>query len=530
MLITMSPYFWGYSLNKIHPNFENKKVFSGFILGVEDGNSYIAKSLRAAYGEWLFRTPYTDESQKGVIAYIPYILIGKLVSGDAAHEQMIALFHIFRFGSGFIAILATFEFLRCFINHCLLIKIGTLLSTLGGGLGWIFIVLGKPTIFDSLPLEFYSPEAFGFLSLFTLPHMSLSRALLLWGLIVYIKAFTQNNDKELLCSIKVGIIWLSIALIQPITSLIFGIVLFSHLGICLIHNLVEKKSLIDAVGDNWVKQFLFISRAALISMPFIIYYIIVFNTDPFLIAWTSQNLILSPHFIHYFLAYGIVFTISLFFLPQLLNKETWKRQLLIAWVIIFPILVYAPIEIQRRMSDGVWVVLVTLSMIAIENHSWLYKNMKKIVTFLITVSLPSTFIIFFGSFLALNNYLYPLFIPKYEVSAYRYLAKHATLGDIVVSSYKTGNNLPAWAVVNVFYAHGPESIYFEEKQQQIFTFFNSNEIDFDRKKWLYDNKVRFIYWGPFEKELGDWNPESVDYLIKIYHSTEIKIYETIFIQ
>ena len=32
-------------------------VFTGFIFGVEDGNSYIAKMLSGATGNWLFRTP-----------------------------------------------------------------------------------------------------------------------------------------------------------------------------------------------------------------------------------------------------------------------------------------------------------------------------------------------------------------------------------------------------------------------------------------------------------------------------------------
>src|SRR3990172_3657836 len=68
--------------------------FSGFVFGVEDGNSYLAKMLEGAYGGWLFRTPYTTAAQTGILAFFPYLLLGKLASGVALHEQLIALFHL----------------------------------------------------------------------------------------------------------------------------------------------------------------------------------------------------------------------------------------------------------------------------------------------------------------------------------------------------------------------------------------------------------------------------------------------------
>ena len=45
--------------------------FSGFLFGVEDGNSYIADMRQGADGAWLFRDPYTSESQRGEPLYLP---------------------------------------------------------------------------------------------------------------------------------------------------------------------------------------------------------------------------------------------------------------------------------------------------------------------------------------------------------------------------------------------------------------------------------------------------------------------------
>ena len=45
--------------------------FTGFFIGVEDGNSYIAKMLSGTAGNWIFRTPYTAYPQNGFLAFLP---------------------------------------------------------------------------------------------------------------------------------------------------------------------------------------------------------------------------------------------------------------------------------------------------------------------------------------------------------------------------------------------------------------------------------------------------------------------------
>ena len=73
--ITSIPYFIGFMKQG------DEWYFTGFVFGVEDGNSYIAKMLSGTAGNWLFRSPYSAYYQKGFIAFLPYLLIGKLVSG-----------------------------------------------------------------------------------------------------------------------------------------------------------------------------------------------------------------------------------------------------------------------------------------------------------------------------------------------------------------------------------------------------------------------------------------------------------------
>ena len=179
LLLTLLPYLIGFAVQG--PDYR----FTGFLIGVEDGNSYIAKMLAGSDGAWLFRTPYTPSPQQGVVMFLPYLLLGKLASSPGLHLQLVALYHLFRLAAGFLMIQASYDFLAFFVQDIRLRRFGLALVILGGGLGWILVLIGKDWWLGSLPLDFYSPETFGFLGLFGVPHLALARALLLWALLAY---------------------------------------------------------------------------------------------------------------------------------------------------------------------------------------------------------------------------------------------------------------------------------------------------------------------------------------------------------
>ena len=139
MLLTSLPYLFGYFAQG------QAYRFTGFVFGVEDGNSYIAKMLTGSSGDWLFRTPYTAFPQAGLFMFVPYLLLGKLAAPPGLHEQLVSLYHLFRFAAGMLAILASYDFLAYFIRESHLRRFALALACLGGGLGWLLVLLGKQT-------------------------------------------------------------------------------------------------------------------------------------------------------------------------------------------------------------------------------------------------------------------------------------------------------------------------------------------------------------------------------------------------
>jgi hypothetical protein len=527
MLITTLPYFLGYWVETSDP--QHAWRFSGFVFGVEDGNSYIAKALTGAFGAWLFRTPYTVIPQNGVIAFLPFLLLGKLVSAPGMHEQLVALFHLFRFFAGILSILATYDFINYFINNIKLSQFGLVIATLGGGLGWILLLFGKSVLMGTLPLEFYSPEAFGFLGIYGLPHVAMARALLFWGLLWHFKLARESEKVSYKNGLTIGFIWLFVALMQPLTAFIMGMVLGLHLVIVIVPKLgslnMPGSSESTIVGSK-IRLFLL---ELLPPLPFFIYYVISFAGDEFMRVWSAQNMITSPHPVHYLLAYGILLPLVIAGIYATIKQKWVEAGVLVGWLILAAMLAYAPISIQRRLVDGIWVVLVVLMLIG---YQWIEKirptlNLRWCLPVMVCFTIPSAVILVVGGIIAVLKPSEPIFRPNSEVAAFQFLGGFVQPNDVVLASYETGNALPAWAPVRVLIGLGPESAYLPEFSRQVEIFYDNDSNDAARQAIIEKYAIRYVFWGPHEQALGGWDPGQVSWLSQIFSLNGYVIFEVV---
>ena len=279
--------------------------FSGFVLGVDDGNSYIAKMLRGAEGDWLFRSPYSAEKQDGFLAFLPYLLLGKLTSQPGQHEQLVALFHLYRWVGGVALAFAVYFFASLFLEQRKQRQLAVLLALAGGGLGWL-AMLGLGGLWgERVPLEFYSPESFGFLSLYSLPHLEVSRALLLAGLVAFLRP-----ARDWLGWALPGLLWLALGFFQPLTIAsgwaVLGMFLLVRGAACL----AQMRKGDPGCHVEWRRDLLRATVTGAISLPWVVYNFAAFQIDPYLRGWSQQNIILSPPVWDYLLAYAVMLALG----------------------------------------------------------------------------------------------------------------------------------------------------------------------------------------------------------------------------
>jgi len=499
--------------------------FSGFLFGVEDGNSYIAKMRRGMEGEWLFRSPYSGMEQRGLLAFFPYYLLGKLAGGTASHEQLVILFHWFRIGASLLCVYATYLFLREFLESVFFKRVALVVITLGGGLGWIALLFQTNAF---LPLEFFSPEAFGFLSLYGLPHLSLARALLLFALVEYLHLW-RDTDKRKRNSIiwRLGLFWLGAGLSQPIHAGILAIVIFLHLAAMVIVSRLNSYR-----KPDWRDVKRIIPSVILASLPVLIllaYTSVGFFTEPYLKIWALQNRLPTPHISLYLLSYGwlVPLLIGGVYRARLLNRE--KRLLLFIWMGSAFVLIFTPISIQRRLIEGVWVVIIVFSFLFLESLSAALRQWsRQIGLILLLFSLPSSFILLAGGIRSGMSFSTPIFFPAGHVAGLEFLNQQREAKNaIVLASYQTSNALPAYAFVRVIIGHGPESPNNDVIAEDVERFFQAKTPDSFRREFIRQHRIDYIIWGAAEKELGDWQPSLESYLTPLYENQELTIFEVV---
>jgi hypothetical protein len=510
LLFTSVPYLLGFSVQG------QDYVYTGFVFGVEDGNSYIAKMLSGSFGAWKFISPHSLYPQNGVWIFPFYIIFGKLASPPALHEQLVALFHLMRLGASLLALLATYDFLAFFLVDIRLRRLGLALTALGGGLGWLLVLANRQSWLGSMPLDFYSPEAFGFLSLYGLPHLALGRGFLLWALLVYLRALRSeptNKTRLLGATLRLCGYWLLIGLVQPLTMAVLGAVLAWHLGGVAVWQVGRHYRGQAVDWSRWRRLAGMVFAAGILPGTYLLYNIWVSNADLYGRAWTEQNLIRSPNPIHYLLAYGLLIPYAFWGGRRLLKADVWTGWLLPGWILLFPLLAYAPLGLQRRLTEGVWVAWITLAMLALEGMSLPAQvSQRRRATALLWLLFPSALMLWVGGLLAVYRPMMPLFRPKDEVSLFEFLQAHAQPGAGVLAAYETGNPMPAWAPVRVAIGHGPESVHLAEIKPLVDDFYGSGMADEQRVELIRRLGVQYVFWGPAERALGDWSPNQAAYL------------------
>jgi hypothetical protein len=275
--------------------------------------------------------------------------------------------------------------------------------------------------------------------------------------------------------------------------------------------------------------------AAVMALPVVWYNAYVFTTNPLLKIWGQQNIILSPEPWHYGLAYGLLALPALYggwlmgsrsFSGAYLAADWVKSLVLISWCLVFPLLVYLPFNLQRRLVVGVQVPLAILATYGLFEltRKYVRADIQQLTRagILVLLALTNIFLLF-GSTVTLTARTPPIFLPSSQVTAMGWLASRA-YGEVVLAVYETSNALPAYAYVRAFTGHGPETIHSDERRAQAQTFFKAATPDTWRRELLQQFNISYVYYGPNEQASGDFAPESTGYLRKVYRNSEVIIF------
>jgi hypothetical protein len=469
-------------------------VFNGFLYNPLDGNSYLAKMVEGARGDWKFTLPYTAEPGQGAYLFLFYLLLGKLAV--LLSLPNILVFHLVRILCALYLLLELRKFCRAlFPGDPNLSWKAFLVATLFSGMGWLVVGIGR------LSADLVVPEAYTFLSSFTNPHFPLSLALILFTL----RKILLDDEKPFQpIFFLLGFVLANLSPFSVVVTLVI-------LGVVKLWLLIQEKNLLV-----WNSLFFF---AGAIFVLFYQYFVI--KIDPVLAEWNAQNLTPAPAIIDLLIAFlpGLIFAVmGIIFILR--NKITRATRLLVAWALLGFILTYLPFNLQRRFMIGLSIPVAALVVIGIQQlKSIKWRNISTISLFALT--LPTNLVIIVLGLGSVAQHSPNLTYTTDEASAFSWLQSNTKENDIILAAPETGNLIPAITGRRVVYGHPFETTFATENKQNVIDFYNGKWDIAQMIEYMEDVNIHFIFWGPQEILLGQ--PDLLNQLQIVFSSGQVEI-------
>lgn len=497
-----------------------------YYLGVPQLNrmdyfNYFSYIEQARQGNFLFENFYTTEKQSRII-FNPFFLILGLIA-KVARLSAVITFQLARIILIPVFIFIYYLFLSFLLRNKLKQKICLAITCFAGGLGIFLLSFDFSLIFRSM--EFWIPEAITFLSLYTNALFIFSLSLIVFVLLLMLMAIKNKKYKY---SVLAGLTGLILFQSHPYHMP----TIFAILGIfCFLVVLKQKKYFP-------LKHLLIFT---IISTPTLVYYYWM-SSHWLTIHRISQAIPLgyTPSPLIVFISYGLLLPWTIIGWIFLLKKQ--KKQItdlfLIIWLPVHIILIYSPIPLQRRLIEGLHLIICILATIGLFvigqkiKNTYLYKKWltntinNKTINFVL--SLGFLILIMSSNVLWLYADSTHFFrvtmttITQDEFSSLQWIKQNTPQTTIILASDLDINNIiPGMALRKVYIGHICETLFCKNKIQQTKWFWETNDNDQKKIEFLRKNNINYLV-DCLENNI--FQPQAKDYLEMVFKNNTISVY------
>ncbi len=483
------------------------KVFAGAFYDLSDYNSHLAKMQQGYQGSWRWKSLFTSEPHEGGFVHPFYLALGHLAR--TFNLGLVTTYHLARVLGGMLLLTLAYRFIALFLELKEERRTAFLLASLGSGVGWLV----QPFL-SVLAIDFWLSDFYLFFSIWAFPHFTFSLSFMLLAWILLLKGTEGPAVKEMIGAALCG---LALTLIHPYMPLVLNLVLATFWG---------AKALIDRRLP--LREAVALGLMLIFQAPVVFYHYLLFTRNPVFSGWAAQNLTLSPSLPHYFVGAGLVGLLAV--LGALTPKVPFlKKAFPLFWAILALVLAYGPWNFQRRLTEG-WIlaggILASWGWHRVleprftDSLKWRAKTLRFALVAAASISnLLLLSLAFHGIFTGHPD----LFYPSEVIKAVDWLKAHSKPDDVTFSSYSTGNLIPAHAGRRVFLGHEMETVDFARKKEIVQAFFTRMASE-ERCAILEKYGVDFIFFGPYERTIGQLSPEGLECVEKIYQEGGVEIF------
>ena len=456
----------------------SERVFSGFLMNYQDGNSYLSKMYQGWEGSWRFRLTYTPNSGNGVFGiYLFYLGLGHI--SRIFNISLLAVFHFARVVGALCLLLALARLWRSLFADPQHRKLAFAISALGSGLGWLALPFGE------IPSDFWVAETYPFLSSYTNPHFA-------FGLALIILIITPTEKKHPLWIFAAS---LALAVMSPFGVVIALMVVGSDL--LFRQDFRSLRNLGSLIPQSWKIIAVFLG-----GVPLVAYQYWLFHSDPFMMGWNAQNQTLTPPL------WDVLLSLSPGIILALAGvRWAWEQKaarILILWAGLGLILIFIPWSLQRRFMMGIYVPLAGLATLGLKSLGQKIKpSYRTLIIILFILALPTNLILIFSGIHAAQTQEPTICLTIDEIQAYNWIEANTPPNALILTGPETGLYIPAYTGRSVIYGHPYETVDAETSKATVTAFFSGEMTPTQADTLLQTQGVDYILIGPREQILVD---------------------------
>lgn len=497
-----------------------------------DMNVYLSYIQQVKDGKYLFDTLFTG-AQADLLMFRPdWLLIGLL--GKLFYLSPLFTFHLARILLSGLLLVIVYIFIKYLFQETIKSKFIFLLFSFTTGIG-LWLILPIQLFFKDYvttlfwPIDFWIPEAFIFLSIINSPHFIFSWILLTLAYLLYLFIIDTSivKNTRFIYAFYLGVVLFILFLSHPFHILtVVSVFLIHFFYICL-----KNKKFEPIIFYHLV-------IAGAIGFFGIYYHLYYLGNDWLTAVKAWQNSTPTPNFLMILAGFILLPLAVLELYKWMANRKDldFKKVFVVILFVITPVLAYLPFPWQRRMLQG-WQLPVYLLAGNWLWYKWGHYITKKKFYF----SYKFIFILLFFLFILLPSSLYNIIRDGYyyqtKKESFYYTANYYTglknlrlLTDgtsIIFSHPSSGNYIVGVTGRHVLVGHGVESAYMNAYVPLIQLFFKDNKHLEKKQLWLENFHITHIFYSEYEKNLGTFDPNSVDFLELVYENKEVQIFRVV---
>ena len=503
-------------------------VFTGVLTAYDDTFTYFAWIRQSADGHLFMCDLFTSEPQSCEFFLPLWNFLG--VIAGVTRLPIPVTFHVARLLAGLLLLIGARTIAVSVMKSRTRVRYSLWLYAMSGGLGWLVYVLkNRIDLFaasaPSGSVDLNMPEAIAFRSVFAQVHFAIGAALIFASIKLLFSALVHKKPSR---AIVAGILVSLLAVVHP--YLVVVVCSVAVVALCTWPWLNNARS----ARRSDCRSVAGITAAfGATIFPGVAYLFYLNKSNEVLREWLRITDTLSPPPWEYALGFGIVVVLSVFGFRLLWSARAPYGRLLLIWAVVQGALLYAPVNFQRRLVEGLQLPLSIAASVAL---FWIARRVFKgaaaaryrslFLTGVITFASLTNFGFVIGQIVARSSSSTDSrrYLPADLVAAFDWLRTKSDHDAVLFSSYLTGNLAPSMTGLHVFLGHYGQTIRSDEKGAQVTAFYTGALSDEAARQLFSEHRVRFVVYGPFERAISD-SVAAPTWLKLAYRNGGVEVFE-----